>query len=427
MNEGLLQSTVTDMEIDKNNFCWISFPNGIQKFDGHNFTNIPIQPGLPDDKNVYFFKSKSGVLLLGHSKGISKYDINKNSFELIYKHSTSNIYAPLFLGEDNGIIYFTLITGTIIELDSRTFKKIAETNIPFSGDLLILNGNLKLSSNIIDHRIVFLRENKLYLWDLQKRKMVDQSKTIPLMNAIFLKMKSGNEVNYYQNESDYLYTYNFTTGATSRKPSPGFQNKFISRTNSFQWHEKNLVSFDKNLYEIDIHNLELKTQLVNFQNQPIGGSAINIIKKDNFGNLWISTIFDGIKKVINSNYEIKYYGGAQSGKNFTMTIFPDKINNRVLIGSTKDGLLVFDTLQRFVKSISKIPRSHISLAVNQIVKNERGEYFLFIPGAKFIVKLSSDLKDIIMIAITPPPLPRVAIGVGYFANLLYQNSKLRYQ
>ncbi|HMX80686.1 MAG TPA: hypothetical protein PLG91_10265, partial [Ferruginibacter sp.] len=62
VNEGLLQSTIADIEYDSNNFLWISFPNGIQKFDGNTFTTISPQAGLPEDKNVTFFRSRNGDL-----------------------------------------------------------------------------------------------------------------------------------------------------------------------------------------------------------------------------------------------------------------------------------------------------------------------------------------------------------------------------
>lgn len=55
VNEGLLQSNIGDLAFDKHNFCWISFANGIQKFNGKTFINIPLQQGLPDDKWVNFF------------------------------------------------------------------------------------------------------------------------------------------------------------------------------------------------------------------------------------------------------------------------------------------------------------------------------------------------------------------------------------
>ena len=422
VNEGLLQSTVTDLEIDKNNFCWISFPNGIQKFDGHNFLSVPVQPGLPDDKNVYFFKCKSGDLLIGHSKGISKYDISKNDFDLIYRHPASNMNSPLFLGENDGIIYFTFLTGSLIELNSQTFKKIAETALPFNNDVLGTGAFLKASGNIIDHRIVFQQNNFLYLWDLKNRKLLYESNEIPFLSSVFLKMKSINEVLHYKQENNYLYIYNFSTGITSRNLSIGFKDNFITRTKSFTWHGQELVSYDKNLFETDNDMLELKTQLVNFQNQPIGGSGIAIIKEDNFGNLWISTILDGIKKIINNNYQIKYYGGVGSTSNFAMSIFPDKNNNRIILGTSKHGLLIFDTSQRLIKNIIGIPGSNFPLAVNQIVKNKRQDYFLFISGSKFIVKLSSNLKRITTIPIIAPSSKEV-FGVNYFANLLFQNEQ----
>lgn len=52
VNDGLLQSSLNDIAFDKNNYCWISFPNGIQTFDGKDFKIVPVQDGLPDDKWV---------------------------------------------------------------------------------------------------------------------------------------------------------------------------------------------------------------------------------------------------------------------------------------------------------------------------------------------------------------------------------------
>jgi hypothetical protein len=420
VNEGLLQSTVWDLAIDKNNFCWISFPNGIQKFDGQNFSIIPIQPGLSDDKNTHFFKCKNGDLLIGHSKGISKYDIDRNSFELIYKCPVTINYPPLFIGEDNGIIYFTLLTGTIIELESHTFKKIAETELTFGEDLFKSTNYFKISDSIIDHKVAFIYNTNLYLWDLQKRKLSKKSKLIPLMSGFFLMLKSGNEVQFYKRGSNYLYSYNFSTDFVSRKPSPGYKSNYISRTNFFTWHGENLVSFDKNVFETDSDFNKLNTRLVNFQNQPIGNSAISIIKEDNFGNLWVTTVSDGIKKIINNNYNIKYYGVPQSNINNALTIFPDKKVNRVFIGSAKGGLFVYDTMQQLIKSIINIPGNNLPLAINQVIENDKNEYFLFIAGARFIAKVSPGLNHIRKIPFTTS-LPAERSGASYFANLLYQN------
>ena len=420
VNEGLLQSTIADLEIDRNNFCWISFPNGIQKFDGQDFVLVPIQQGLPDDKNVKFFKCKNGDFLISHTRGISRYDIDRNNFELVYACSSSNNEPPVFIGEIGGIIYFTLVKGFVIELDSHSYQKLADSEIHFDFKLNNLITFEKISSNIINNKVIFLQSSILYVWDLQKRKVVNESKLIPSITAFFLQMKSENEVYYYRSGSNRLYTYNFVTGLTGQGVSEGLRFDFIPRCNIFTWHGKNLISFDKDLYETNDGYLELKSQLVNFQNQPIANSAINLIREDNYGNLWISTVAGGIRKIINSNYNIKYYGTNNTDINNALTIFPDKKNNRVFVGSSIGGLFVYDTMQKLTRKIIKLPGSNIRMAVNQVIRNFKNEYFLFIVNAKFIFKLSADLKELTEIPVKSP-LSEDKKGFNYFANFLYQN------
>ena len=96
VNDGLLQSTMRNIGFDKNNFCWLSFPNGIQKFDGKRFIDIPIQEGLPDNKWVFFFRCGNGDLIISHSMGLSKYDITNNKFSILYRN-ISKTTKPMIL------------------------------------------------------------------------------------------------------------------------------------------------------------------------------------------------------------------------------------------------------------------------------------------------------------------------------------------
>ncbi|HNF44912.1 MAG TPA: hypothetical protein PLT49_14610, partial [Ferruginibacter sp.] len=133
VNEGLLQSTIGDIEYDNNNFLWISFPNGIQKFDGNIFTGISIQPGLPDDKNVAFFRSRNGDLFISHSKGITRYDTRNNRFTLLCEQPHSFTKAPIFVGEDEGVLYSYDQVGNINGLDTRSLKNVSTMNTGFPG------------------------------------------------------------------------------------------------------------------------------------------------------------------------------------------------------------------------------------------------------------------------------------------------------
>jgi hypothetical protein len=150
VNEGLLQSTIGDIAFDKNNFCWISFPKGIQKFDGKNFTNVPIQPGLPDNKLITFFECKNGDLLISHTEGFSKYDVLSNRINQVYTNSTSEKLPPVFICEDDDILYTLTSDGHIKGYDCKTFKIVSDKQTAF---IPITGLSLKFSQNIINHTI----------------------------------------------------------------------------------------------------------------------------------------------------------------------------------------------------------------------------------------------------------------------------------
>jgi ligand-binding sensor domain-containing protein len=127
VNEGLLQSTIADVEFDKYNFCWISYPNGIQRFDGTTFKLIPIQGGLPDNKFCRFFKTSTNELIISHSKGISRYDAESNRFIQTYTYPTENIQPAQIIGEDEGFIYFLTKDMDIYSLTLSNFSIVQTT------------------------------------------------------------------------------------------------------------------------------------------------------------------------------------------------------------------------------------------------------------------------------------------------------------
>jgi signal transduction histidine kinase/ligand-binding sensor domain-containing protein len=424
VNDGLLQSTIGDIAVDKNNFCWISFPNGIQKFDGEKFTIIPIQSGLPDDKLVHFFTCFNGDLLLSHSQGISKYTIVNNRFQQIYTNPILAKNTIVFIGEDEGLIYFYTETGHIVGIDAKTYKPIVEakTNLPLYPSQSEYQP--KFSTNIINHKVAVNLNSTLYLWNLKEQKLIATSMTLPDMSIFFLHLKTENEVLYYSSKiNNALLNHNFTINKSYPIVVKGKDNKPISRCHLLSFKNKLLVGFNNQLFETDISLATLKTELVDFQNQPIAGVAtIANIKEDNFGNLYIQTINGGVKKVIGNNYPIKYYSSLKKEENMIVSILPDKKDNRILAGAVGNGLLVFDTLQRLIKHIKTLPNSNTPFSPNCIIKNNQENYLLFNIGEKNAWLLKSDLS-----AMTPLPisssLPENKKRIDYFGNFLFQNQQ----
>ncbi|MCC7378748.1 MAG: hypothetical protein IT255_05280 [Chitinophagaceae bacterium] len=424
VNEGLLQSTITDMAFDKNNFCWIGFPNGIQKFDGKNFTTIPIQEGLPDDKFADFFRCKNGDLLISHSMGVSKYEIATNKFKLVYRGKTNDRIKMHFIGEDENIIYLYDEALTIIGLSAGDYRMVSKTNSNLLNYSLNTDYFPIASENIINHRTVFLIKENLYLWDLKKQSLISRSDSIPSVSLFFLRLKSSNEVLYYSTKvNNALQVYNFSTKANTIIRVKGKDDEKIARCEIHQWQNKTLISFNGKLYETDSTLQVLKAELVNFQNKPfVETKNIWGIREDNFGNLYLLSVTSGIRKIIRNNYPVKYYGNDVNGNNNSMSILPDKINNRVLIGTFEGGLLIFDTLQHLVKQINILPGYGKGFTLNTIIKNNKGGYLLFINGQKKVWQLNENLSQLKPIKISTY-LPEEKSGIHFFGTTLYRDER----
>ncbi|MEO6638390.1 MAG: triple tyrosine motif-containing protein, partial [Ginsengibacter sp.] len=113
---------------------------------------------------------------------------------------------------------------------------------------------------------------------------------------------------------------------------------------------------------------------------------------------------------------------GETEDNFVLAILPDKANNRIFAGTSGNGLLVFDTMQRLVKHIKTLPGQTLPSITNAVIKTAKGSYFLFVTGERKIWELSKDLLQLKSIPISTS-LPQNKSGISYFANVVFQNEK----
>lgn len=416
VNEGLLQSTLGGIEIDKNNFCWISFPNGIQKFDGNSFVNIPVQPGLPDDKYTKFFRCKNGDLLISHSQGISKYNIATDNFSLLYKQPATCHLPAIFIGEDAGILYCHDETGAITAFDCATLKAVSVFKTSLAGSSLNAEQRLQFSDNIINNRAAIKSGSTIYLLDLKEKEIINQASIESVLHSYTLRLKNENEVLYYDYKiSNALQCWNFKTNSNTSLPVQGKDDNRFHRCVIFPWQNKMLLSFDNRLFETDSTLQVLRSELVNFQNQPVAGNAgIHSIKEDNFGNLYLQTVNEGLRKIIRNNYQVKYFGTTEPKDNNILAVLPDKNSNRILAGGT-GGLFIFDTLQHLVQHIKTVPGPIHAFTPNGIIRSGNGSYFIFTINSKTVWRLSKDLSTLAPVRISSE-LPAIKSYAEYFGN-----------
>src|SRR5690606_39251114 len=143
-----------------------------QKFDGSVFTSVPVQPGLTDDKMVSFFRCANGDLLISHTQGISRCDIDRNKFTQAYVQPLGLQQPVIFIGEDDATIYCYDETSTITGINSNTYKTISKLKTGFPSYRISTILLPKFSDNIINHKAALILDGKLCLWDLQKGRLV---------------------------------------------------------------------------------------------------------------------------------------------------------------------------------------------------------------------------------------------------------------
>src|SRR5579862_3331675 len=380
VNDGLLQSHVMDMGFDAAGFMWLSFETGLQRYDGHNFINIPVQSGLPDNKYIVFFKSSNGLLWMFHSKGVSVYNGLTNKFVLVYPYISKSVVPDVYpVAEDDGIVYFYSADGFITGISANTWQLKNKNRFPLTAYHADVDAIFRASSLPAAHEVaICFARTTLVIWNLKKGS-ADKIRHLS-------KPVGGNEFCVIDSHSCIFFNngrlihYDFLKG----NYSPFFKHA-INRQNidvsSFQRLNEThiLVTVDNDLYSFDTKTMQLLEHFVNFQNQSFSHFAIQYIRFDEFGNIYLLTRNEGFVKLLASTFPVSYYGSPQKESNFVACMEVDKKNNRVLAGTLNGGLLVFDTLQQLQNHITRLGKlQHPGpLTISAVIHTLDDEYLLF--------------------------------------------------
>ena len=398
VNEGLLQSHVNDIAFDEFNFAWISFDNGIQKFDGANFIDVPIQKGLPDDKNVKFFNDSSGKLFISHEQGVSVYNANNNTIKEILKFPKQDNYIPDFIGTNNRVLYLASQAGVIYEIDLNDYKS-ANFTLPYwpkNPDYLQEN---KFSRKIIEGQTVAKISDKIILIDLLKKTISNSYSNAG--DKFFLPNDDNLKAEFLITTGKIVLHKEYDFNTTLEKEIKVINSDLLPlRASTFSDEEKKYYSFFNRLYIKE--NSGNYLEYVTLQNKPIcGNDIIYKISKDHFGNIYLLTLNSGIRIVFPNQFNLKYFGVEDQKKSFTTSLCIDKKSNRVLVGTYGNGLLIFDTAQKLIQHITNLPGENITFSLSAILKYRNDEYVLMPFGKSSGYVYNAKTTSITTIPINP--------------------------
>ncbi|HET9429943.1 MAG TPA: histidine kinase [Chitinophagaceae bacterium] len=283
--DGLAGTTVYRMCQDKQGYLWFATDNGVSRFDGKTFKNFTTADGLPDNEVLFIqCDSKGRVWMMPFNKKICYYYEGK-----IYNANNhiplKNVQFPSYAimgGQNNkGDVYFLTTEGVYMYTESDEFKNIADFRKmadqyslnPSKFNPALLPGRYPFSMVLYNSKNVFYEKDGEF-------KFLQKVRSDPEIFNTFYKIGPDLEMIFYK-----------------RLPPE----KFTSRT---------FISNDLALYNTMNGSWLLDSNGMINDKHFLPGRKISHSLKDNEGNLWFSTLGEGVYR-LTSDAVRTYFPGQE--------------------------------------------------------------------------------------------------------------------
>ncbi len=422
VNEGLLQTTVTDAACDRYDRLWLSFPNGIQRFNGLHFETIAVQEGLPDDKFTQFFQTENGEFFILHSKGISWFNEYTNSMELVCKENFDVATLQIkFLGEWDKHLY---ISGKdcFYVFDTRHFR-VSMVKAPYLyNDTLPDKGSNKYSN---------IRQGLIFVHNMDRWALVSL-RDFNLQHSGILPKNISTAWQPYLRADTTVLLADLSSKYPLRIWSP-FKEAFVSQValtipsrGSFlrrlsYWKEQLFLQIDDLLLVLN-DKMQVERKLVNYNSTPATeGLRFQKMITDRSANHYLISITDGLTMIPGYRLPLRYFRSKeQPSKDNVLSIAVDKKRGRVITAGT-EGISVYDTNQHRLYNL-KINTGHPGFCVTQIL-TAPGDGYVFTTFAPFAVwQCNSSLLNVKKLK-TIPDIKTERFRRRYFTKTLLNNDR----
>lgn len=412
-NDGLSHVSVLTLYMDENHHIWIGTREGLNKYDGLNIESFKLQENDPRSlfsNNIQKITGdKQGKLYILSSEGISKYDIAKDQFSILWEDNDikSFYYAnKLYVGRGKSIYAYNSSKNEFSQIyslptkassissifvDNKTNKIYAGTNVGLY--TIDTNGatELRIETNSLISDIYKDSDGDIWVstWNngvfcLSEDKVTQLTHNPLDKNSITSNFTRSccqdNQGDIWIATFGGLDKYNKETKKTTHyKPN----NKSDGLSHSSIWSiikdHQGTLWLGTYFGGVNYFNPEylIYTQYEQSENETMGLSSpiIGRMTEDNQNNLWICTEGAGVNVLNRETGTFKWYlpernGGNSISHNNVKAIYFDKGNNTMWFGTHLGGLDKLDlNTDRFThyKHSNNDPKSIPSNIVRDIV------------------------------------------------------------
>lgn len=382
VEDGLSQNTIDDVFQDSRGFIWISTWNGLNKYDGYNFTKYyyskDAQKGLSSNVTHCIKEDTYGNIWIGTDNGINYFNYKSSKFQHYFASdsglSSNNILSLLF--DDLGRLWIGHEkTGIDIALVSETGElKFIHHIDTYSEPISIINNSI---TNLYSHDqesiwICTLNGITRMNIDLTYSENITQDKYsfIPFKSNKIYSIKKYHEW-YWIATQEGLIRVNFEDETAKIYLSEYRTKNNIPHNHVIdvvQIHDTNLVIatygglaiFDRYTGKFKTHKNELYTP------GSLTNNFISCLLLDKQDNLWIGTEKGGINKFSSNLQKFDYYtndpvNSNSLNSNLINCVF--ETEKWLLIGTDGGGLNAFN---KRTKSFRHLTIDNSSISSNSI-------------------------------------------------------------
>ncbi|MBN1182250.1 MAG: hypothetical protein JXB49_08180 [Bacteroidales bacterium] len=330
-SNGLSSNNVNCIIEDAEGFIWIGTDNGLNRFDGYNYTwyfNSPEDTNsLIHNHVLSLFLASDSTLWVGTQYGICRFQNEYNSFVQIHKGYFHGFTRGFY--EDQNVVHTVIDRGEIFSIEN---------------DRLILKYNANIYANCYlrgsDNIHWFGEENGFCKYDTQKDTVIHFRLTdseYDGKSAVFA-IEEYNDKLWIGTRGYGVFIFDINT------------NRIIHHDESLDFiksieNDNHGCIFIGNTKELKIYNQDYKCigsyQPFKKDNQQEIDNSVDAIYKDNQGNLWLGVKFRGIqmaypRKGFHSLQEAVVSKTTQEG---TVTSVLAINDHEIWLGSYNNGII----------------------------------------------------------------------------------------
>lgn len=372
IKDGLSQSTVEEILQDKKGFMWFGTNDGLNRYDGYNFTTYRYDPtdsnSISDNYIYKICEDDSGFLWIATNNGLNKYDPVTNKFTRFLNNPDDsaslsfNLVHTVIKDKNNNIWAGTLGGGlNLFERSTQKFHRIIQTdkekNIPGLTMITSLcedkNGNIRIGT---------------YTGSIVKMRISDinsDTEVTPYNFFLTTLEKSAENIiwDIKEDKKGFLWIATNRTGAVKFDPESETATYFRPEMNKNSLNDfsvrKIFIDNDGVAYfgtktgGINILDTDRNFSFILSDENPgsLNDNSIWSVYKDRKGSLWVGTEFGGINKYdpYRSKFE-HFHSYSNNLRKERVLFFYEEDNDKVIIG-TDGGLISFDYKKKTFKNI----------------------------------------------------------------------------